>query len=141
MSRNSERSLSSDSMETSDTSDNSGQDWGVFDGQMSPYGDEPLAEVCDDQSSDSDDEETDSNGLTPAVLAARLVVSTWCSCEGCKDKMQVGSQEFRCCGEVVHSSSKMVFDGSIERIKCITQHEDYDAITNRAVLQQVAPLL
>ena len=76
MSRNSERSLSSDSMETSDTSDSSGQDWGVFDGQMSPYGDEPLAEVCDDQSSDSDDEETDSNGLTPAVLAARLVVST-----------------------------------------------------------------
>ncbi|KAK2567820.1 hypothetical protein P5673_007695 [Acropora cervicornis] len=75
MSRNSERSLSSDSMETSDTSDSSGQDWGVFDGQMSPYGDEPLAEVCDDQSSDSDDEETDSNGLTPAVLAARLVAT------------------------------------------------------------------
>ena len=55
--------------------------------------------------------------------------------------MQVGSQEFRCCSEVVHSSGKMVFDGSIERIKCITQHEDYAAITNRAVLQQVAPLL
>ena len=35
----------------------------------------------------------------------------------------------------------MVFDGSIERIKCITQHKDYDAITNRAVLLQVAPLL
>ena len=55
--------------------------------------------------------------------------------------MQVGSQEFRCCSEVVHSSGKIVFDGSIERIKCITQHKDYAAITNRAVLQQVAPLL
>jgi hypothetical protein len=29
---------------------------------------------------------------------------------------------------------KMVFDGSIEHIKCITQHEDFLAITNQAVL-------
>ena len=35
----------------------------------------------------------------------------------------------------------MVFDGSIENITCITQHQDYDAITNRAVLLHVAPLL
>ena len=35
----------------------------------------------------------------------------------------------------------MMFDGSIENISCITQHVDYDAITNRAVLLQVAPLL
>ena len=55
--------------------------------------------------------------------------------------MLVGSVEFRCCREVVHSSGKMLFDGSIERIKCITEHEDYSAITNRAVLEQVAPLL
>ncbi|XP_015772695.1 PREDICTED: uncharacterized protein LOC107350946 [Acropora digitifera] len=93
---------------------------------MSPYGHEPLAEVCNDRNSDSKDEETDSDGLTPAVLAARfqrtVTVNSWCSYEGCKDEMQVGSQEFRCCSEVVHSSGKMVFDGSIERIKCITQH-------------------
>lgn len=80
MSSDSETSLSSDSMETSDSS---GQEWGVFDGQMSPYGDEPLAEVCDDRNSDSDDEETDSDGLTPAVLAARfertVTVDSWCS--------------------------------------------------------------
>ena len=36
---------------------------------------------------------------------------------------------------------KMAFDGSIEKIKCITGHEDYDAISNKAVLLQVAPLL
>ena len=34
-----------------------------------------------------------------------------------------------------------MFDGSIERINCITKHEDFNAITNRAVLLQVAPLL
>ena len=68
-------------METSDSIDSSGQVWGVFDGQMSPYGDEPLAEICDDRNSDSDDEETDSDGLTPAVLVARfkrtVTVDSW----------------------------------------------------------------
>ena len=68
-------------METSDSIDSSGQVWGVFDGQMSPYGDEPLAEICDDRNSDSDDEETDSDGLTPAVLVARfkrtVTVGSW----------------------------------------------------------------
>lgn len=81
MSSDSETSLSSDSMDTSDSSKSSGQEWGVFDGQMSPYGDEPLAEVCDDRNSDSDDEETDSDGLTPAILAARfertVTVDSW----------------------------------------------------------------
>lgn len=35
----------------------------------------------------------------------------------------------------------MAFDASIEKIKCITEHEDYAAISNKAVLLQVAPLL
>ena len=34
-----------------------------------------------------------------------------------------------------------MFDGSIERISYITQHEDYSTMTNRSVLSQVAPLL
>ena len=34
-----------------------------------------------------------------------------------------------------------MFDGSIERINCITKHEDFNAIMNCAVLLQVAPLL
>ena len=52
-----------------------------------------------------------------------------------------GTTEYRCCREVVDASGKMAFDGSIEKIKCITEHEDYDAISNKAVLLQVAPLL
>lgn len=55
MSSDSETSLLSNSMETCDKSDGSGQDWGIFHGQMSPYGDEPLADVCNDRNSDSDD--------------------------------------------------------------------------------------
>ena len=62
-----------------------------------------------------------------------------CCCQHCRTELLVGSIEFR--REVTSTSGKMVFDGSIEKISCITQHEDYDAITNRAVLVQVAPLL
>ena len=64
-----------------------------------------------------------------------------CQCELCNDMNLVGALEFRCCREVVHSSGKLVFDGSIERISCITQHEDYAALSNRTVLLQAAPLL
>ena len=36
--------------------------------------------------------------------------------------------------------AKLSFDGSIKCISCIMQHDDYAALTNRAVLLQVAPL-
>ena len=36
---------------------------------------------------------------------------------------------------------KLTFDGSIERISCVTEHEDYHALTNKTVLLQVASLL
>ena len=54
---------------------------------------------------------------------------------------------FVCCSGVlllsrgVNASAKMTFDGSIERINCFAQHEDYLALTNRTVLLQVVPLL
>jgi hypothetical protein len=52
----------------------------------------------------------------------------------CKVEHLVGSLEYRCCWEVVDTTGKMAFDGSIEHIKCIIQHEDFLAITNKAVL-------
>ena len=64
-----------------------------------------------------------------------------CQCELCNDENLVGAREFRCCKEVANASAKMAFDGSTERITCITQHDDYVALTNRTVLLQVAPLL
>ena len=45
-------------------------EWGVLDSKLIPYGDEPLADIDDDRNSDSDDEEADADGLTPAVLEA-----------------------------------------------------------------------
>jgi hypothetical protein len=64
-----------------------------------------------------------------------------CKCSHCSDKNLVGASEFRCCREVVDTLGKLVFDGSIEHIKCITQHKDYVALSNRAVLLQAGPLL
>lgn len=66
---------------------------------------------------------------------------TRCKCEHCRSQNLAGALEYRCCREVLHASGKMAFDGSIEYIKCITEHEDYIAISNKAVLLQVVPLL
>jgi hypothetical protein len=53
----------------------------------------------------------------------------------------VGALEYRCCREVICTIGKAIFDGSIEKISCITQHEDYIAMRNEAVLTMVGPLL
>ena len=49
--------------------------------------------------------------------------------------------ELRCSIEVLNIQGKLVFNRSIENLDCITHHEEYKAITNKAVLQNVALLL
>ena len=49
--------------------------------------------------------------------------------------------EYRCCREVGPALHKLVFDGSIEKISCVTLHEEYIAMTHPAVLENVGPLL
>ena len=49
--------------------------------------------------------------------------------------------EHRCCIEFLNVKGKLVFDGSIENLDSLIQHEEYNAITNKAVLDNVAPLL
>ena len=46
--------------------------------------------------------------------------------------------EHRCCIKFLNIQ---VFDGSIENLDCIIKHEEHKAITNKAVLENVAPLL
>ena len=76
----SETSLSNDSSVSIEESEDSGEEWGVLDGQMNPYQDEPLADV-DEESADDGEEEADADGLTPAVLEARyertMNVDSW----------------------------------------------------------------
>lgn len=45
------------------------------------------------------------------------------------------------CREVLQAVGKLTFDGTIEQLSCVIQHEDYGALTHRAVLTQVGPLL
>ena len=59
-----------------------------------------------------------------------------CSCD-----LLVGALEYRCCREVICAMAKLVFDGSNEKISCITQHADYAAMANVAVLTMAGPLL
>ena len=64
-----------------------------------------------------------------------------CKCEECAIEKLTDAVEYRCCREIAQAGQKLMFDGSIERISCITKHDDFSAMTNRSVLTQVAPLL
>ncbi|XP_068737892.1 uncharacterized protein [Montipora capricornis] len=142
MSSDSNDSFESDSSESSIDFEESGDEVEVVTGEHAPYQDEPLAR---DGEQDEESEDADLDGLTPSVLEARferrVAVSEWCKCKQCSDETLADALEFRCCREVTNARRQLVFDGSIETISCITQHEDYSALTNRTVLLQVAPLL
>ncbi|CAB4042141.1 Hypothetical predicted protein [Paramuricea clavata] len=106
-----------------------GENYGVVDmhpDSNAPYQDEPLAIVGQDYDFRF---EEDRDGISPETLEARFTkicpVSQWCLCTFCSDELLVGSLEYRCCHKVVCAMGKAVFDGSLERIKCITEHEDY----------------
>ena len=82
--------------------------------------------------------------VTVALLFCAFVclyVELRCTCGDCAVENLSDALEYRCCREIVQASQKLMFDGSIERISCITKHDDFAAMTNRSVLLQVAPLL
>ena len=58
-----------------------GSDVEVVVSQITPYEDEPLAEVDDDRETVEENQEADEDGLTPAVLEARyereITVNSW----------------------------------------------------------------
>ena len=52
----------------------------------------------------------------------------------------VGSREYRCCWEVHEALGQLTFDGLAEELRCVTNHPDFSALTNKAVLQLAGPL-
>ena len=62
-----------------------------------------------------------------------------CTCDNCSDQHLVGSLEFRCCKEVGEAIGKYTFEGL--EPECIITHAEYNALTERIVLEQVGPLL
>ncbi|CAB4013339.1 Hypothetical predicted protein [Paramuricea clavata] len=120
-----------------DSSSDNDENYEVFSSQIyAPYEDEPLADEREDSNeeneSDLADEHADIDGLTPSVLEARyentVSVESWCKCQQCHAETLVGALEFHCCREVVDVPGNMAFDGSIEKINCITEHDDYGAM-------------
>ena len=77
-------------------------------------------------------------GLAQSIFS--LFISR-CICKECTVDHLSGALEFRCCREIAQASQKLTFDGSIERVSCITNHDDFSSMTNRSVLLQVGPLL
>ncbi|KAJ7373026.1 hypothetical protein OS493_015499 [Desmophyllum pertusum] len=84
---------------------------------VQPYQDEPLADLpADEDTQDTqENDEDDEDGIRFAT----------CLCGGkCKFEHLADAREYRCCREIGAASRIMTFDGSIERISCITQHTD-----------------
>ncbi|XP_068758186.1 uncharacterized protein [Montipora capricornis] len=141
MSESDETTSTEESSSIASGSESSSSDEMEIVGIVQPYAEEPLAHSSDD----GEDDEADQDGLTPATLRARFesqgAVNDWCTCEECATGNLAGTLEHRCCREIAQVRQKLTFDGSIERIKCITKHDDFAAMTNRTVLLQVGPLL
>lgn len=64
-----------------------------------------------------------------------------CNCQCCHTDLLEGALEYRCCKEIGPALQKMTFDGSIEKISCITQHAKFGPLVHEAVLENVGPLL
>ncbi|KXJ08929.1 uncharacterized protein LOC110248089 [Exaiptasia diaphana] len=115
----------------------------VIDSIFQPYQYEPLADV-DESNGDGSGEEDDEDGIPFASLEARsennIPVGSWCKCGHCNVEHIASVREFRCCHEVRPAIGLMVFDGSIERHRCVTQHDDFEALVNKTVLNLAGPL-
>ncbi|XP_028408797.1 uncharacterized protein LOC114531372 [Dendronephthya gigantea] len=137
LSENSSKSKSA--FDDSDTS--SSGSMGYVESYSLAYDDEPLA----DPEENTDLVTEDPDGLLPATLEKRLdgriPLEQWCSCKCCQIELLDGAMEYRCCKEMTPALRIMTFDGSIEKITCITQHEDFGPMTYQTVLENVGPLL
>ena len=63
-----------------------------------------------------------------------------CACSLCRTETLSHAIEYRCCREVGPTLHQLTFDGSIEKITCITLHEEYEAMIHPTVLKNVGPL-
>ena len=62
-----------------------------------------------------------------------------CNCGRCSWDLLEGALEYRCYTEILEAVGKITFEGL--DIPCITEHGDYKAMTNTAVIKQAGPLL
>ncbi|XP_046848109.1 uncharacterized protein LOC124441677 isoform X2 [Xenia sp. Carnegie-2017] len=148
MSSSSSESERSSDTENSDIANenllsNSGdEDTIVANSVVNPYENEPLANAVGENFVSV---EEDADGLEPRTLEARfegtVQLDKWCACSLCRTQLLTDAIEYRCCLEVGPTLHKLVFDGSIEKISCVTLHEEYTIMTHATVLKNVGSLL
>ena len=63
-----------------------------------------------------------------------------CTCQCCQTELLDGATKYRCCKEMSPALRIMTFDGTIEHISCIIQHDDFGPMTHQAVLENVGSL-
>ena len=65
----------------------------------------------------------------PKQGLGQVQAKTELQCERGSTKTLSDAIEYRCCREVGPTLHHLTFDGSIEKITCITLHEEYKAIS------------
>ncbi|KAK3736084.1 hypothetical protein QZH41_019131 [Actinostola sp. cb2023] len=113
-----------------------------FESFFRPYEDQPLAATNHTDVAEQALSESDEDGLTEHNLRQRfekiVPLQNWCSCGNCKDDRLVLCAEFRCCKEIANCLGRFTFEGL--NAGCILTHPDYQAMTNKTVLEHVGPL-
>ena len=64
------------------------------------------------------------------LVSSVLWIFCRCTCEECATVKLSGALEHRFCRKIAQVRQKLTFDGSIERIKCIKNHDDFAAMTS-----------
>ena len=67
-----------------------------------------------------------------------FIVLTGAKCGKCQTEL-LCARKYRCCQEFRQAIERLGFEGL--NVQCITDHNDYDAMTNRAVLLMLVLLL
>jgi len=129
MSDLSERSSNTEEGETEEEED---EDVEIIYSQLTPYQDEPLAEVdASDNTRDANDieeGESDEDGLTAATLEARYERETPVNLCSLNSSFILGFYAV-CCREVTNASVKMAFNGSIEQCPSLVSHPFFNMIS------------
>ncbi|XP_065054113.1 uncharacterized protein LOC135690367 [Rhopilema esculentum] len=107
-----------------------------------PYQDEPLASSSSSEGLADDDPDID--GIPFEALEARyerrVPIEEWCHCGKCSVEGLVASREYRCCWEVQQAIGQLVFQGTAEELRCVTNHPDFSALSNKTVLKLAGSL-
>ena len=103
-----------------------------------PYAYEPLAESSDENEQD----EVDIDGICLQDIQDRYesiqTLDQWCCCGHCNTDLLCSPREYRCCHEINVANVFRLEATLKERVQCVTEHDDFDAVILHPRVLQVA---